>query len=84
MASPFVLWEKLKRLRHAIRKLSKRLTDVQRNIIDAREDLNKVQQDLSKDLMNPSLIHRVKEKIMEIIRWHELEEKVLQQKATVD
>ncbi|XP_058746716.1 uncharacterized protein LOC131619658 [Vicia villosa] len=81
---PFILWEKLKRLRRAIRKLSKPLTDVQRNILSAKEGLDQIQHNLSRDLMNPYLIHKVKEKTMEIIRWQESEEKVLQHKAKVE
>lgn len=81
---PFILWEKLKRLRPVIRKLSKPLTDVQRNIISTREELKIAQEDLSRDVMNVNLINKVKVKTKEIIRWQELEEKVLQQKAKID
>ncbi|XP_058732785.1 uncharacterized protein LOC131604357 [Vicia villosa] len=81
---PFVLWEKLKRLRPILRNLSKPLTDIQRHILTTRMELNNCQQELSKDLTNASLIHEVKDKTMEIIKWQELEEKVLHQKAKID
>lgn len=81
---PYILWEKLKRMRPVIRKISKPITDVKRNILEARRDLQKLQLNLATDHLNNTIIQQVKEKTNELIRWQELEEKVLQQKSKVD
>ncbi|XP_058756821.1 uncharacterized protein LOC131630043 [Vicia villosa] len=81
---PFILWQKLKRLRRPIKNLSRPLNDVKRTIVSIRKELNVLQQDMGNDPMNRDLLQRVKDKTAEILHWNETEEKVLRKKAKVD
>ncbi|CAJ2661953.1 unnamed protein product [Trifolium pratense] len=80
----FVLWRKLIRLQPVIRKLSKPITSINITLEKAREDLKQAHNRLQQDRMNPHHIMEVKNCTDEIIRWNEIEEQMLRQKANIE
>ncbi|CAK8576484.1 unnamed protein product [Lathyrus sativus] len=80
----FVLWHKLKRLKHDLRSFSKPLSDVKQRLLFARDNLKKAQQELSANRMNIIIIRKVKELTEEVISLNELEEKILQQRSKIE
>ncbi|PNX68058.1 transposon TX1 putative 149 kDa protein [Trifolium pratense] len=80
----FVLWRKLLRLQHVIRKLSRPVTGINITLDKAREDLRQAHSRLLQDRMNPLNIITIKEYIEVVIKWSNMEEKMLQQKAKIE
>lgn len=77
----FVVWKKLQRLQPHIRKLSKPTTDILRNIEKARTDLSNAQNDLAADILNREKLNTVKNCSADLIKWQEMEDSILRQKA---
>lgn len=80
----YVLWEKLKRLKSALKKLRKPIMNGHQNILKAREDLQMGQHELLNDRMNSSKIEEIKRYTEELVKWNELEENILRKKANIE
>lgn len=80
----FVLWLKLKRLKHVLKKRSIPLNDMRTKIEDARKDFQKAQEDLCYDRFNVENISNVKRRTSHLLYLNELEESDLRQKAKID
>ncbi|PNY02575.1 hypothetical protein L195_g025887 [Trifolium pratense] len=80
----FVLWRKLLRLQPVIRKLSRPVTSINITLEKARENLRQAHSRLLQDRMNPLNIIAVKEYTEEVIKWSDMEEQMLQQKAKIE
>ncbi|XP_058740946.1 uncharacterized protein LOC131613279 [Vicia villosa] len=78
------LWNKLMRMQHVIRRLSKPLIGIKRHIEKCRENLTKAQIVLRQDRINSQLIMQEKLCTEEIIKLNETEEKILRQRAKID
>ncbi|CAK8530761.1 unnamed protein product [Lathyrus sativus] len=80
----YVLWQKLKRLKHELKNFSKPLSDVKNKLISVRNTLRETQEKLSNDKMNNTLIGKAKDLTEEVISLNEMEWKILQQRAKID
>ncbi|XP_045791547.1 uncharacterized protein LOC123886260 [Trifolium pratense] len=80
----FVLWRKLLRLQPVIRKLSRPVKSINITLEKARENLRQAHSRLLQDRMNPFNIIAVKEYTEEVIKWSDMEEQMLQQKAKIE
>ncbi|KAK2424473.1 hypothetical protein QL285_034827 [Trifolium repens] len=80
----FVLWKKLLRLQPLMRQLSKPSLGINITLEKAREELRMAHNTLLTDRMNPLHIPHVKACTAEVIKWCNMEERMLQQKAKID
>jgi hypothetical protein len=78
------LWKKLQRLQPILREISKPLSNVRLQISKARDALLKAQTDLGLDRMNCDKIDMMKHCNDDLLRWQEIEEKFLQQRAKLE
>jgi hypothetical protein len=79
-----VLWRKLIRLQPVIRKLSRPITGIKTTLDKARENLKQAHEILLLDRMNPQHIMEVKKCTEEVIKWNDMEEQMLRQKANIE
>ncbi|KAK2396003.1 hypothetical protein QL285_057684 [Trifolium repens] len=80
----YVLWRKLLRLQPVMRKLSRPIMGINITLEKARNELKLTHTNLLSDRMNPLRIQHVKECTEEVIKWCDLEEQMLQQRAKID
>jgi hypothetical protein len=80
----FVVWKKLQRLQHHIRKLSKPLSNLHKEIAQAREDLNKAQNELMTDRLDGDKINVVKSCSEKLLNLQELDDSMVRQRAKID
>ncbi|CAK8538781.1 unnamed protein product [Lathyrus sativus] len=80
----YVLWHKLKRLKHELKNFSKLLSDVKNKLVSVRNTLRETQEKLRNDRMNNTLIGKAKDLTEEVISLNEMEWKILQQRAKID
>ncbi|CAK8543759.1 unnamed protein product [Lathyrus sativus] len=80
----FVLWHKLKRLKHGLKQFSKPLSDIKTKLISARNILEETQEQLRNDRMNTNLIGKAKDLAEAVISLNEMEWKILHQRAKID
>ncbi|CAK8532778.1 unnamed protein product [Lathyrus sativus] len=80
----FILCNKLMRLQPALCNFSKPAWHNDQQLIQARNRLNTTQSSLEADPMNATLLTRIKEQKLEILKLQELEENILRQKSKLD
>ncbi|KAK2401903.1 hypothetical protein QL285_051464 [Trifolium repens] len=80
----YILWRKLLRLQPLLRKLSRPIMGIHITLEKARNDLQQAHNMLFADRMNPLHIMQVKRCREEVIRWNDMEEQMLRQKAKID
>ncbi|CAK8535842.1 unnamed protein product [Lathyrus sativus] len=80
----FILWNKFMRLQPALCNFSKPARHNDQQLIQARNRLNTAQTSLEANLMNATILTRIKEQKVEIIKLKELEENILRQKSKLD
>ncbi|CAK8576024.1 unnamed protein product [Lathyrus sativus] len=80
----FAVWKKLQRLQPHIRKLSKPLAEIHKEIARARNDLNKAHDTLMTDRLDSGKIHMVKKCSDNIIRLQEMDDSMVRQRAKID
>ncbi|MCI32067.1 transposon TX1 putative 149 kDa protein, partial [Trifolium medium] len=80
----FVLWRKLLRLQPVLRKLSRPITCINITLDKAREDLRQAHSRLLHDRMNPHYIMEVQKCTKDVIKWNDMEEQMLRQKAKIE
>ncbi|CAK8536134.1 unnamed protein product [Lathyrus sativus] len=80
----FILWNKLMRLQPALRNFSKPARHNDQQLIQARNRLNTAQSSLEADPMNATILTRIKEQKLEILKLEELEKNILRQKSKLD
>lgn len=78
-----MLWHKLKKLQPVINNLSKPLIDIKVKLQEAREKLTHAQMELTLDRLNKDKIDRTKDCTEAVIKWIEMEEQMLQQRAKI-
>ena len=80
----YVLWSTLKRLQPIIRNLSKSLLHSKQHLVIARDALEKAQTKLAMDRMNKELITEIHRYTAEVIKWNEIDEDILGQRAKIE
>jgi hypothetical protein len=80
----FVLWKKLLRLQPLMRQLSKPSLGINITLEKAREELRMAHNTLLTNRMNPLHILHVKACTEVVIKWCDMAEQMLQQKAKID
>ncbi|XP_058775224.1 uncharacterized protein LOC131649480 [Vicia villosa] len=80
----YVLWQKLRRLHPILKKLNKPLVLADQNIKKAGDNMDKTQKDLVNDRLNISKINEVKRLTEELVKWQEIDEKVMNQRAKIE
>lgn len=78
------LWQKIKTLQDPIKHLQRSFTDIQTQILQARQELNEAQHTLMSNMFDCYSIENVKRKIDKVIELNQMEESILNQKAKVD
>ena len=78
-----MLWHKLKKLQPVINNLSKPLIDIKVKLQEAREKLTHAQMELTLDRLNKDKIDRTNDCTEAVIKWTEMEEQMLQQRAKI-
>lgn len=78
------LWRKLKRLQPILKRFSKPVNGVNRQLEKAINNLMEAHHNLSHDRMNIQLIDRTKTCIAEVLQWSQIEEQVMRQKAKLE
>ncbi|KAL5162615.1 Transposon TX1 uncharacterized protein [Glycine soja] len=78
-----MLWHKLKKLQPVINNLSKPLIGIKVKLQEAREKLTHAQMELTLDRLNKDKIGRTKDCTEAVIKWTEMEEQMLQQRAKI-
>ncbi|KHN06941.1 Transposon TX1 putative 149 kDa protein, partial [Glycine soja] len=78
-----MLWHKLKKLQPVINNLSKPLIGIKVKLQEAREKLTHAQMELTLDRLNKDKIDRTKDCTEAVIKWTEMEEQMLQQRAKI-
>jgi hypothetical protein len=79
-----VLWKKLHRLTPEMKKLYKQVQGCKKKVEEARGELLKAQKDLIHDRMNPAIISKVKHWTDEVMKWNDLDEMNISQRAKID
>lgn len=80
----FVLWKKLKRLQGVLYKLSKPLLSANQQVSQARDNLVVAQDSLIEDKMNSEKISKVKSCTEDLIKWHDIGDIILKQRAKLN
>lgn len=80
----YILWMKLKILQPIMQRIRNLSSDKNIKVKKDRVDLLTAQQKLITDRMNIHNIEEVKACTMEVIKWNELEEQVLKQRAKIE
>lgn len=73
-----ILWKKLIRLQLVLRKFNRLVSDLHKKIIEVRTNLENAYEDLRSQQMNTYNIDRVRVYTKELVKWNEVEEKILQ------
>ncbi|XP_058772315.1 uncharacterized protein LOC131646218 [Vicia villosa] len=79
-----VLWSKLQRLKPELTKFSRSMSNVTQELEKARKELEISQTNLTKNRMDAEAVDKVKECTDSVIKWNELEENMLKQRAKID
>lgn len=79
-----IMWYKLKILTPALRKMSKHLQGLKMKSGKAKQELIKDQMKLTKGRMNTEQIELVKHLTTEVLKWNELDEMDISQKAKIN
>lgn len=79
----YILWTKLKMLQPTLRLMSREYINMDLQIDNARSDLQKVQNLLAADRMNPTLLLNEKKATAQLLLLGSQEEKILQQRSKV-
>ncbi|CAK8562736.1 unnamed protein product [Lathyrus sativus] len=80
----YVVWKKLQRLQSHIRKLSRPLAEIHKEIARAQDDLNKAHDSLMIDRLDADKINVVKSCSENLIRLQELDDSMVRQRAKID
>ncbi|XP_070003195.1 uncharacterized protein [Nicotiana sylvestris] len=77
----YSVWMKLRRLNDRVMKLNKEMSSLDKKLDNLRKQLKNTQENLDKDPFNTELISEEKELISQIVKWENVNEKVLRQRS---
>ncbi|CAK8535665.1 unnamed protein product [Lathyrus sativus] len=80
----YVLWQKLKRLLQELKAFSKPFSDIRNKLTTTRDNLKNIQEQLTGDRINTTLIGKARDLTEEVMTLNEIEWKILQQRAKID
>lgn len=80
----YVVWKKLKMVQPVIQRLKRKFSGIREQVLQAREELHSAQSELVGDRMNVELVEKVQTCTVALLHWHDMEEKLLQQRFKID